>query len=332
MARRKSKSKTRNIEPAVMTLTMGIPVPGGASVDATADLSQMASLVNRRFYRQGLNWAVSGFKVKAAQNGSIDISKLPNTWVMANSWTKGFKTWQEMNDKALEDSPSTRGRFLDFKIYMDGAHHSAGFANNLVPIDSAGNASALGEWLPSKIQTASGALSFGYELTGVGDNYPGVGASGFDAVSLIQGYSNSRSLPLITDPNVPLENADADGATPENWMTAISNEGTNQDSNVLEDVSEYDQPPYPYENDGANITPMYPGGATQLPELQPHDFQNFTGTTISKITYLKGGNFPCGLVRLKCTNLGVDTDVFIVQIDLVPGHHRGYMAESMLEM
>jgi len=316
-----------------MTFTMGIPVPGFGTTDATVDLSQMASLLNRKFFRQGLNWAVAGFKVKAAQNGSIDVAKLPNTWVMSNSWTKGFKTWQEMNNKALEDQESLRGRFLDFKVYMDSIHHTQGFATNLLPIDFTGNQAIPGEWIPSEIRTPLGSGgTLPYEVIATGTNYPGVGASGKDAVSLIQGYANSRALPSITDPNVPADSDDAGGTIPENWMRALSNEGTNQDSEVLTDVSAYDQPPYPYENDGSVTTTHYPGGETQLPGLQAHDFQNFTGTTISKITYLKGGNFPCGLVRLKCTNTTETPDVFIIQIDLVPGSHRGYMAESMLEM
>ncbi|AXH79477.1 MAG: hypothetical protein [Circular genetic element sp.] len=339
MAKRKmKKSNTRSskIEPAVLTFTAGIPVNPTSSVDATMDLSQVASLMNRRFYRQGLNWAVAGFKVKASQTGAIDIGKLPNTWTMANSWTKGFKTWQEMNKNALEETDSISGRFLDFKIYADSIHHASGYANNITPVDFAGNVLTRGEWIPSEIRVPNSITNnttSGFELIAVGDNYPGAGASGKDAVSLIQGYANSRALPSISDPNSPAESSDAGpSATPENWMSALHNDGVSQDSDVIADITAYDLPPYPFENDGTAVTTMYPGGGTQLPALEAHDFQNFTGTTISKITYLKGGNFPCGLVRLKCTNTSDQPDVFIVQIDLVPGSHRGYMAESMLEM
>lgn len=339
MAKRKSNRKTtrrKNIEPAVMTFTAGIVVNPTSSVDATMDLSQVASLMNRRFYRQGLNWAVAGFKVKSSQTGSIDIGKLPNTWVMSNSWTKGFKTWQEMNKRAEEDAESVSGRFLDFKIYADTIHHQAGYAANVTPVDFEGNTLTLGEWLPSKFQMPNSASATGttnpLEIVAVGDNFPGVGASGNDAVSLIQGYANSRALPSVSDPNTPGDLDDAFGFTPENWMSAVDNEGITQTSETLEDIAEYDQPPYPYENDGTAVTTMYPGGKTQLPGLEAHDFQNFTGTTISKITYLKGGNFPCGLVRFKCTNSSDQPDVYVIQIDMVPGSHRGYMAESMLEM
>ena len=141
------------MEPAVQTLTFNLPVvPAGTTATLYADLSQVASLVNRRFYRQGINWAVAGFKVLtgAGSLGSVTVSKLPNTWVMSNAWTKSFKTWQKMNNEALAETESIRPKFLDFKIYADSAHHVAGYGANLLPI-SLNGAYAAGEWEASKI-------------------------------------------------------------------------------------------------------------------------------------------------------------------------------------
>lgn len=327
----------KKIEPAVMSLVVGFSVPFGQS-SFTADLSQMASIANRRFYRQGLNWAVAGFKVRLVGQGtgSVGVSKLPTTWTFGNSWVKGFKTWQEMNKKALDGVESVKGRFLDFKIYADQTHHAAGYGANLLPQDEIGGTTTAGEWIPSEIRipdnSAFPANSAAFEVIGVGDNYPGPGFSGVNAVSLVQGYANSRALPLQADPNTPDDLIDASGATPENWMSATSNEGTTQDSGVLDDIQAYDQPPYPFENDGVNIDTQYPGGANQMPNLLPHDATDLTVTTISGSSYLKGGNFPCGLVRFNCTNQQAEPFNLAIIIDMVPGHHRGYMAESMLEM
>ena len=68
--------------------------------------------------------------------------------------------------------------------------------------------------------------------------------------------------------------------------------------------------------------------------LQLHDTVYHTGTTIGRISRLKGGNFPCGLIKLEVVNLGGDSAAFSysLQIDLVPGNHRGYLAEPMTEM
>ena len=132
---RKRKSKQRKLEPAVQTLSL--TVPNGSS---TVDLSQAASLVNRRFYRQGINWVVSGFRffragVAPTPGTGVAVGKLPNTWVLGNAWEKAFRHWQELNKRAVEAGESLPGRFTDFKVYMDAVHHQAGGIGNLLPTD-----------------------------------------------------------------------------------------------------------------------------------------------------------------------------------------------------
>ncbi len=338
MAKRSYSKKGRKIEPSVMTLYLpSAPISAGSPVTQYLDLSQVASLMNRRFYRQGINWAVAGIKVinQTGFIGSIVVSKLPNTWVMSNAWEKGFRTWQKMNKNALSEAESVRPKFLDFKIFADSDHHTAGYAANLLP-SALGGTYAAGEWVASKFVVPNTAGAVGavnnFEIVATGASYPGGGASGLNAVSLIEGYASSRGLPDIEDPNTPDDAADASGATPQNWMSALFNEGTNQDDQVLTDmITENNEAPYPFENDGTNTDTMYPGGANQGSGLQIHDVENITGTTVGGTTRLKGGNFPCGLIRFDMTNSG-STSNLIIQVDLVPGNHRGYLCEPMTEM
>jgi hypothetical protein len=136
MAYRRSKGKGRKkIEPAVKTMLFSTPtVAAGGSDEFYIDLSQCASLMNRRFYRQGINWAVSSIKVLTGSfSGSVQVQKLPETWVMSNAWMKGFASWQRMNNEALEENESVRPRFLDFKIFADAQHHLDGYGSNLLP-------------------------------------------------------------------------------------------------------------------------------------------------------------------------------------------------------
>jgi hypothetical protein len=357
MARKRSYRKMSKIEPAVQTMTFTFEVPSEAEQDSTTtkylDLSQVASLVNRRFYRQGINWAVSGFKFSTlpAVEGNqplalITASKLPDTWVMSNSWEKSFRVWQRMNNEALDETESVRPRFLDFKVYADSDHHQLGFGLNLMPLAFGGSIATPGEWSPSKVYIPTGTdgtqgQSNERELVAVGANYPAVGASGFSAVSLVEGYAASRGLPNVLDPNAPSDALDTDGFNPQNWMTAIFNEGTEQKEEILEDMvgalAENNIAPYPFENDGVHADTMYPNGANQLSGLQIHDFDQVTGTTIGGISRLKGGMFPCGLVRLDVVNktrLPVTQGDIVVAltVDLVPGSHRGYLCEPMTEM
>lgn len=347
MAKKAKSEHTPKIEPAVMTFTFATPSTAAGTIQTNyVDLSQVASLLNRRFYRQGLNWAVSGIKflVGAGASGSIQVSKLPNTWVMANAWKKGFENWRERINEAfgtegVEDN-EVKGRFLDFKIYADAEHHQRGMVaapgiGNLLPIDSAGNTAVQGEWLSAKIRLENGAgASVGHEVIAVGANYPGVSAvTALDAVSLIDGYAASRRLPNIRDPNTPGDLDDTAGTLAENWMRGMQTRGGNNDEFIIRDVAGYDLTPYPFENDGTNFDTMYPGGANQLQALQLHDLVTYSGTTIGAQTFSKGGNFPCGLIKVTHeVPTGQISHNLVIQVDLVPGEHRGYLAEPMGDM
>jgi len=346
MAKRKYSKRSNKIEPAVQTIVLPLPSTGaGATTVSYCDLSQIACLVNRRFYRQGINWAVAGFKFLTAAPsggnqliGAVTVEKLPNTWVMSNAWEKSMRTWNKMNREALAETPSVRPKFLDFKVYADEDHHKAGFGANLLPYAASGVADA-GEWSSSKIHIPEPSIPSGnaveLEMIAVGASYSGVSpATGLNAVSLIEGYAASRGLPDIADPNAPADAASAFGATPENWMSALFNEGTAQTDEVLEDMlDENNIAPYPFENDGVHTDTMYPGGANQLSGLQIHDSTSYGATTIGGSTRLKGGNFPCGLIKI---THGVTSESqahnVVLYLDLVPGNHRGYLCEPMTEM
>ncbi len=330
MARRKARiPQGKKIQPAVKTLAFNMPILANNYID----LSQCASIVNRRFYRQGLNWAVAGFTFFTQGTGSINISKIPDTWVASNAWMKGFAAWQKMNNDALDESESVRPKFLDFKVFMDDLHHSAGESGNLLPIDASGTVAGAGEWEYSEIVVPFGPSSPGntanFAIKWTGANYGAGGGS--SVVSLIDGYAASRGLPDILDPNTPDDAADADGSTPENWLAALQNEGTDQVSEVLTDMlTENNQAPYPYEGDGTAVDTQYPGGANQLPGLEVHDTLLVTSTTIGGKTTSHGGNFQGGLIRID-TALNAGDNVACL-VHLVAGPHRGYMCQAMQDV
>ena len=340
MARKSYTRKTSRggkIQPAAMTLTFATPDTAGGRY--YIDLSQAASLANRRFYRQGINWAVAGIKVLSVKSGTLSVGKLPNTWIMSNSWEKSFRTWTKMNNEALAQTESIKPKFLDFKIYADIAHHQQGFVANLLPVTFSGGTSTPGEWISSKAVVPYGPASPGntteFEFVATGQNFPGTSAAtGLNAVSLIEGYAASRGLPYQPDPNTPADADDADGSTPENWMAAIFNEGTDQTSEVIEDmIFENNVAPYPFEGDGTSVDTMYPGGANQLLGLEWHDIVTLYESNVTNgvgTQRIKGGNFPCGLIAFDWTPDSAAN--VVLQIDLVPGNHRGYLCEPMTEM
>jgi len=301
------------------------------------DISQSVSLANRRFYRQGLNWALAGLtfsRIDPVTSGAsqVVVSKLPNTWVMSNAWEKGFRAWQKMNRESLEGTESIKPKFLDFKIYADHQHSQNGSLNNKLPIDSAGIPAKPGEWVYSKyvIPTSSSGNVTDYDVIAVGASFQNFSKE----VSLIEGYAASRGLPNISDPNAPSDADDVGPNTnPENWIGALDNDGTNQDRIVLDDMlSENNQAPYPFENGddpvngGTYTDTMYPGGANQLKNLMTHDIGYFNPGNHANKIMLSGGNFPCGLIKIQ------SAAECVVKLSMVPGNHRGYLAESMTEM
>ena len=62
MAKRNYRKSSKKIQPAVMTMQFNLTNNKDATYAFdTIDLSKCASALNRRFYRQGLQWAVAGF-------------------------------------------------------------------------------------------------------------------------------------------------------------------------------------------------------------------------------------------------------------------------------
>ena len=328
MAKKRSYNKMKKIEPAVQTLIFQTqPIDAGATGVSYIDLSQCASIVNRRFYRQGINWAVSGMKVLSGKEASITISKLPETWVCGNAWEKGFRSWQKQQDEALEESgaQSMKARFNDFKVFADVEHVSATFAANLLPQVVIGGIAApydAGTWEPSKIVlpnvnpdgTGSDVEPAQRFLHMVGVNINGASSRG-----IIEGYADSRAYPQSPDPVGP------DVGDVDNWMSRMFDAGNDMEE-VLDNATLRNDT-LPYDQD------EYPNGEGNGAALQVHDVDSITGTTIGGMTRIKGGMFPCGLIRIDHLNTSTTNNVNLTFVlDLVPGNHRGYLCEPMTEM
>ena len=314
-----------NIEPAVLTIDVntGIVNPGITETHF-CDISQMASIVNRRFYRQGLNWVVGSFKVQSLEPAKISVSKIPSTWVAFNAWMKIYSHWNKQIKDTLSEggNESLRARWSDFKIFMNQSHRTAGFALNLLPRDSANNVGVAGEWegshvvLPQTAADGSGTLIDPTEFT-----LHMVGASTGSSKGMIEGYADSRSFPQSPDPVGP------SAASPANWLSSMFDDGSANPEILDNAENENDDLPYSQVD--------YPGGGFNLPALQSHDIVNIystSGTTNVGYANLKGGAFPCGLVAIEYTNNGAVAASLTIQINMVPGPHRGYLAASMQEM
>ena len=302
------------IQPAVQTIRFTIPVSAAPNY---VDLGMATSMVNRRFMRQGMNYAVAGLQVIAppTTSGTVTFSKIPNTWVASNSWHKCFAAWKRQQDEALDEGSleSIKGKFNDFKIYADGDHVQKPAPYSLYPIDSTGTAYlAPEEWLYSQVvipnDTGAGGITTERYLHMVGPSIATLSSG------LIESYKQSRALPQSPDPITPA------GASVGLYANMF-NVG-DDDTEIIENA-EFRNNELPYDQDN------YPGGDTNAPTLEVHDelYLNPASTIPGKYN-LAGTNLPCGLLRIDSSADNALTLVF----RMVPGKTRGYMAEPMQDM
>lgn len=299
------------IEPSIMTFQF--PLIAAAGAYQYIDLMKCASLLNRRAYKQGMNVAVAGFTLFTSTTQSIQIERLPNTWVTAASWVKSKNAWERQQLEVLEDGEqqSVRAKYADFKVYFDMEHLAAGdLLPTIVPPPGAGTNA---EWDHSQIVIPNfGAPGVNYEpyLHMIGPDVGGVGGS----LGIVRGYANSRSVPQSPDPVAPTGVRSAN-----NWLNLMFDVGDNNTDVITNATSNNDELPYDQINYyGENFF-----------ETEVVDLMKVSATTVGGITRGRGGNFPCGLIKLNMSEAEGDA---LLLVHMVPGPVRGYMAEPMEEM
>jgi len=320
MARR----KTTKLQPAVTRLWFHIDPNNTRNY---VDLSLACSAANRRFYRQGLRWAVAGMSLHTQANtiGAFDVSKVPDSWIAQNAFEKSKMLWMKSQEQVLEDQPSIAARYRDFKVFLDQemtvatkqavATLPAVQNDIMLPVDRNNQIAKYGEWIYSSIQfpvDGGSSAPVARNLHFVGADYSTV------SKGMIHGYGLSRSRPQDFDPNTP-----GDGG----WMNEVFDVADNLED-IREDViDENNKPPYRV-GEPEEIDEYYPGGENNQTDAALHAVAYVSGTTVGGKTRVEGGMFNCGLIRFDWDlTPGTDTSMFLA-IDLVPGTHKGYMAEA----
>jgi hypothetical protein len=287
------------------------------------DLAQCLSIVNRRSYRQGMNYAVASIEVFAATGGNVAVQTIPHTWVADNATTKAYEAWREQRAEVLKEQPSLKARWSDFKLFMDATHSTAGVAGNMIPHDASGIAYNVGEWdasqyvvpLPGADQAAAGdAKEVTFHVTG---NHTPAGTfevATTTSVGLIKAYAASRALPLAPDP-----------ATEGQYISGFYNVNSLPDElseDVMANVADHnDNPPYDL-ND-------YPGGDANAPTPEFIDgliVRNWGDASQSSSDTCGPFIAPFGLICLNINQFTADTSITVL-VNLVPGKYKGILAE-----
>ncbi len=317
------------------------------------DIAQCLSLVNRKMYRQGMQYAVQDLEMFSNGTVSAFVYRLPHTWVVANSWEKCMRNWLEQQNEAADEAglESLAARYRDFKIYMDHSHAAAGVASNALPLGWGGDSAATpptGIGVPSNLPTDVG---YDWEIseivipndTTVGNTtertFHMLGgdttATTPDSVSMIKAYAESRSRPHSGDPNTVAPSSNVGGILGEMFDVG------DDDSDVIQNMRTHNQQP-PYPTGEFTTSEFYPGGS-QFATIGTADTTLFnvglecilnnrsTAAIAGNVhtTYAPGFLANCGLLAFQITHGDVAPTSIRFKIGLAPGDYKGIAARSM---
>lgn len=254
------------------------------------DVFRDLSAINRKLFRQGHTLVIErgefsfNFDPALVDAVYVQASTAGETWPVHNAHVKAKAMWDEMNRLVLEDNPSVKGKWHDFKVYLDD-HMASGITN--IPYSATG-AVALGEWDYSKfvmpehdVDPATGEPLPADETFAhlVGPDVGVIGA--YDSVGLVKAYGLSRATVQDVDPNVP-------AAFGTSFFNLLTDSGSQEPelANVIEDAN--DEPPYDVD--------AYPGGATNSPgPISSAEFGVATlGSPVGALTPFVA---QCGLIK-----------------------------------
>ena len=308
------------IDPAVLTLNFNI----GDRPVSYLSLSKTASVLNRRFYSAGLNWAVAGFRFGHVTPGvNIAVRTLPNTWVVSNAWKAARLVWDKQQVEALEasDSMEARGRYNDFKVFADTLHEGLTGALDLVPVSPGGLSVVSTDYLPAEEWIYSQIVipnDGGVPGNTVEYNVTALGPSGVSSKSSVEGYVQSRTVPQSPDPMAPT------GGVSDSWLNEMFDVG--ESTSEAADNAQFNNNELPYDQ------LIYPGQWTNGGAMQLHREISFTATTISAHQSMEGLVVPLGLIQIAHNHVSEEANTLTMQVMLVPGESRGYLTQPMKDV
>jgi len=301
------------MQPAQTVLTYTIP-DGVSYIDIAEGLSQ----VNRRAYRQGMEYAVGkvtfGYQADpvAILNVQLFCRTAGNTWTVHNAWKKAYAHWIAQQRRARRlIGQSAKPTWEDFKVYLDDAHR---VATSLGVLAGDGDPVGTGEWDHSvlHVEAEDHAVTEWYMHLIGGD------VSTTDR-GLILGYQESRATVQATDPELPAEYSD-------NMYSSLADDLDDVAREVADDMEdENDEPPYDHDD--------YPGSDTNSDAPWLQDFA--IASTSVPVGVVPGFVAQCGLIKFELQAHAVagggntTAPSTVAMVHLVPGNYKGVAALPM---
>jgi len=321
MARKKSRTKKVSRTQLSLNYTVTANQAASAAVHYF-DVFKDLSAINRKLFRQGYCLEIESIDVQfdstaaAAHWVEVQAFAAPNTWPVHNAHVKGKALFHQMNQLVLEDNPSIKPKWHDYKIYLDADMPSGTIASV--------NGLAYGEWnysdyvLPQHdVDPVSGqplpADQTTAHLVGPDNGVPGAWSS----VGLVNAYSLSRGTVDYDQPNVPPGMADS-------FFNLLTDSGSQEPELATIILTENDNPPYDISD--------YPGGGINLPGIINVSQVQLSPELPSR--KLSGFTAPCGMfallakTRLADGAAGGSRSINVI-VNVRKGKHHGVAATPM---
>jgi hypothetical protein len=329
MARKQSRSKGMKMQPAITDLYFKADPKDDNDHRMYIDTMRELSKVNRRMYSQAMLVGYQGmtfiWKQRAANPVSVlelKVATAGNTWSVQNAHVKGHALWNQMQDLVLEDNPSIKGKWHDFKIQYSSSQSAN---RTLACRDAAGVLINSGEWniatyvMPQhEVDTTVPGIGTplpALELTPVliGDDTP-------TKRSLVKAYQESRATVQPEDPSVP-------GTVATSFFNLLTDSGSQEPELADVIIAENDEPPYDQSE--------YVGGANNGEHGSVVAYGAISAAEVDG--RLGGFVAPCGLLELQLRGFdatgeeipsGSMPEVEVI-LHVAPGSYKGVAAIPM---
>jgi hypothetical protein len=299
MAKKRSKkSRGMTMQPAITDLYFEANPATDADPRFYVDTARELSRVNRRLYSQTRMFGYQGltFIWKAKNTATppaltdlatieVKVATAGNTWVVQNAYTKGHALWNEMQDLVLDDNPSVKGKWHDFKCQLVGSQSTVRTLNALdgagVPYTTTNSEWNISTYVMPQHDVDTTVPGTGTPLPAVELTPLLVGDDTATKRSLVKAYEESRATVSKDQPNTP-------AALSGSFFSLLTDSGSQEPELATVIADENEDPPYDLNK--------YPGGAVNanVPSIVGY------GAISSAEVDGRIGGFvaPCGLLEI----------------------------------
>jgi hypothetical protein len=279
------------------------------------DLARHLSAMNRRLYRQGMQYHVANIAVHDSQGDAyVKFCTLPNTWTTMAAWRRGFKLWKEQRADVQSNGLSLSGKWSDFKVLFNDDHRD----DVDVPVfkDIENDSLAYGEWDYSRyvIQDDDGNGENDFLITMMGANNGSIAGGAGTSASLLTALEDAMGV-VPDDPIVP------DTANSGLFGLLAGGLGGQTVSNDLIQLMEDDNDSPPYS------ATLVPGARTNCDNGWEVREIHLGAGGAAPSGMVGGFEVPLGLLQIETKSSTTNNTIGIV-IELVPGKYKGVQAEG----